>query len=403
MSGESNGGHYDVFPYKYYGYAKAPRNTSERQPGTIQSIEAAKQTQPVAERVLRPRFVCLMNDDGNVTIEDVETWTTTHPGESLDYIVVAYTTEQFSHSSNDDMEALHTLAQRATKDAGLQAYWIGCSCMPDEKQMEADVYRISDVIRGAKALVIATGPSGTARSTEQMLQQWGSRMWTYPEVLLSPSSDIKVYTRGGKNVKTYAKRQFAATVWTDAVISRQLIDHYEGNLLLSRLELVTLALMCLHSRETSEYLPGDHSYALMGLLRLRPKVDSTDSAFQAFARLSLANDSDMLLERLIFTLPKSPEQHWSQMDDAWDVKLWDIYPTCQVAGVGNDDTVIIVRIYSLDLRISLTTLRMGCAARAFAGNASPESRILEEIHCSGRFCNGCFMRRLSIYCLESQS
>ena len=53
----------------------------------------------------------------------------------------------------------------------------------------------------------------------------------------------------------------------------------------------------------------------MGLLRLRPKVDSTDSAFQAFARLSLANDSDLLLERLICTLPKSPEQHWSIMDD----------------------------------------------------------------------------------------
>ena len=80
----------------------------------------------------------------------------------------------------------------------------------------------------------------------------------------------------------------------------------------------------------------------MGLLRLRPNVDSTDSAFQAFARLSLANDSDMLLERLICTLPKSPEQDWSNMEDAWDVKLWDIYPKCQVAGVGQDDTVIIV-------------------------------------------------------------
>lgn len=342
VSGERSGGHYDVFPYRYYGYARAPRNAFENPSSMIHSTDAVKQVQPVAERVLRPRFLCFINDNGNVTIEDVERWTADHAGESLDYLFIAYTAQQFSHDSNDDKEALHVIAQRATKDAGLRAYWIGCSCMPNGRELEQDVYRISDVIRGAKSLVIAVGPSSTARTTEQMLQQWGSRMWTYPEVLLCPESSIKVYSRSSKGAKTLSKTQFATTVWTDGPVSRQLVDHYEGNLILSRLELVTLALMCLYSRKTSEYLRGDHSYALMGLLRLRPKVDSSDSAFQAFARLSLANDSDMLLERLIFTLPKSPEQHWSIMDDAWDVKLWDIYPTCQVAGVGHDDTVIIV-------------------------------------------------------------
>ena len=171
-------------------------------------------------------------------------------------------------------------------------------------------------------------------------------MWTYPEVLLSPKSDILVYSHSSKNAEIFTKRQFATSVWTDSQVSRQLVDHYENSLLLSRLELVILALMCLHKRKTTEYLPGDQSYALMGLLRLRPTVDSTDTSFQAFARLSLANDSDMLLERLICTLPKSPEQAWSNMDDAWNVKLWDIYPTCQVAGVGNGDTVIIVCLRS---------------------------------------------------------
>lgn len=150
----------------------------------------------------------------------------------------------------------------------------------------------------------------------------------------------------GKRAQLVSKKQFPTAVWEDGAVSRQLVDHYEGSLILSRLELVTLALMCLHKRKTSQYLPGDHSYALMGLLRLRPKVDNTDSAFQAFARLSLANDSDMLLERLICTLPKSLEQHWSVMDDAWDVKLWDIYPKCQVAGVGENDTVILVCLLS---------------------------------------------------------
>jgi hypothetical protein len=113
------------------------------------------------------------------------------------------------------------------------------------------------------------------------------RLWTFPEVLLSAQGEpIKVYTRGTdlKSPLLLEKRQFAARVWQDSDISRQLIDHYEGTLLLSRLELVTLALKCLHQRQTTEYLSGDHSYALMGLLRLRPTVDATDSGFQAFAR-----------------------------------------------------------------------------------------------------------------------
>ena len=88
-------------------------------------------------------------------------------------------------------------------------------------------------------------------------------------------------------------------------------------------------------------LKGDHSYALMGLLRLRPKIDRTDSPFQAFARLSLANDSDMLLERLMCILPESPVQHWSSVSDAYGVNVWDIYPTCQVAGVCDDNTILV--------------------------------------------------------------
>jgi hypothetical protein len=107
------------------------------------------------------------------------------------------------------------------------------------------------------------------------------------------------------------------------------------------------------------HLPGDYSYALMGLLRVRPQIDPTDSAFQAFARyvsqerqshlallttcsLSLANGSDQLLERLICVLPKTPDQPWHSMDDAYNAKLWDILPQdVGIAGVGEDDTIIL--------------------------------------------------------------
>ena len=113
-----------------------------------------------------------------------------HPGQSLEYLFIAYTQEQFPHTSKSDMDALHAIAKRATRDAGFSAYWVGCACMPDDN--EPDIYRICDVIRGAHALIIAIGPNGNVNTHEQMLQQWGSRMWTYPEVLLSPGDTIKV-------------------------------------------------------------------------------------------------------------------------------------------------------------------------------------------------------------------
>lgn len=135
-----------------------------------------------------------------------------------------------------------------------------------------------------------------------------------------------------------------------AGLTRQLVDHYEGNLTLSRLELVILALKCLSQRRTSKYLDGDLAYVLMGLLRRRPVIDHTDTEFQAFARLSMANDSDNLLERLICILPKTETQPWYHANDMYNVNLWDIQPTCQIAGVCEDDTVILDGVLGASIR-----------------------------------------------------
>lgn len=348
-----NNGNYDVFPYKYHGYAKVARNALEYPKDNPQAPSSAvESSNPVMERLLSPRYLCFIRNPDDrttnhgVSVQKIDT-SDNGNGATCNYLFVAYTAKQFNHQSEDDMKALHQIAETAARSAGLPAYWIGCSCMPDDNQMEEDVFRISDIIRGAAALCIAVGPSHESTEKEQttwsMLRQWGERLWTFPEVLLSPrGSPILVYTRGqlGKPLPM-AKNQFASQVWADAAVARQLVDHYEGNLTLGRLELDTIALQCLHSRKTTQYLPGDHSYALMGLLRVRPKVNHTDSAFQAFARLSLANDSDKLLERVVCTLPKTPDQHWSSVDDAWNASLWDVYPSCQVAGFCDDDAVII--------------------------------------------------------------
>ncbi|OAL01785.1 hypothetical protein IQ06DRAFT_346405 [Phaeosphaeriaceae sp. SRC1lsM3a] len=342
-----NDGAYDVVPYYYHGYAKVARNVCEMDRTRNYAVSQAN---PVAQRVLRPRYLCFLREHGEpAMIMNVEEWITQYKRErDLSYVFVAYTAEQFQ--SAEDLRALHQIADAAARNAGAAAYWVGCSCMPDPAELTEDVYRICDIIRGAQSLVIAVSqPPNDARdisTTDLMLQQWGQRIWTFPEVLLAPAGrDIRVYTRGSDLMQPMlvAKNQFAAKVWKgDAHVARQLIDHYEGNLILSQLELVTLALECLHKRQTTQYLPGDHSYALMGLLRVRPQIDPTDSTFQAFARLSLANGSDQLLERLICVHPKDPNQPWHSMDDAFESKLWDFLPLdVGIAGIGEDDTIIL--------------------------------------------------------------
>jgi hypothetical protein len=372
-----NNGCYDQFPYKFWGYPKCARNALEGDVSRreedqarerVQPYEVKKEvglkrddpyeleegTNPLARRLLQPRFLCFLKSPksrelhGAVPMRVTDWLALSRAPTYPNYLFVAYTAEQFQ--GDEDLQALAELAERATRDRQLEAYWIGSSCMADERQQEQDVYRISDVIRGATALTIVVGHPVRGRetnmSTEQMLQEWGRRVWTLPEALLSPAGEpIRVYTRGldGGEPWVIEKKKFPSIAWSDAPVARQLMDHYEGSLILSPLELVVLALRCLNTRDMDRdtHFDGDLSYVLMGLLRRRPKVVSNDSAFQAFTRLSLANDSNMLLERLVSVHPKTQDQLWLNMDDAWGVKLWDIYPSIPVAGIGHGDTVIL--------------------------------------------------------------
>lgn len=66
-----------------------------------------------------------------------------------------------------------------------------------------------------------------------------------------------------------------------------------------------------------------------------------ESLFEAFARLSLLNDTDKLLEKLICVLNKTRGEPWHRMEDYWEANLSDISTPCQVAGIDDDQTVII--------------------------------------------------------------
>ncbi|KAL6715239.1 hypothetical protein ACLMJK_007503 [Lecanora helva] len=369
-SGEvRNGGKYDPLPYKFWGYPYHSRNTREaRMEMSTQSIQPSTPTQsqgrqkentalnPIMERPVEPTYLCFLRDSQGIDIREVSHWKREHDIEPT-YVLVSYTSEQFA--TEDQQLFLHDIGEHAARAAGVTAYWVGCSCLgKSREEQENNVWQISDVVRGARSMVIAVsslgekGQPSSAASTKTALRQWGTRVWTLPEVLLIPSnSSIEVYARNAdiNEPMVVHKRNFA-TLWKDSPISRELIDHYEGNLALSSLELVTIALQCLHNRQKGYYLPGDMAYALMGLLRRRPHIVKTDSAFQAFARLSLANDSDLLLERLICILPTRPDQPWYEMEDQWGASLWDIIPSTQVCGIADNDTVIIDGGYAAAIR-----------------------------------------------------
>ncbi|ATZ56860.1 hypothetical protein BCIN_14g00750 [Botrytis cinerea B05.10] len=340
-------------------------------------------TNDVPDRQLGPAYLCFLDPSSSTgyTTRHVSTWTQSHGISYPNYIFVSYTRLQFytiiagdpslpssinarrQAAAEQDMEMLIQFAIRATKTAGIGAFWIDYECIRPEEDEDPDksigeVYRICDIVRACHSMAIVVGPrfnftnythdamegrsDDLSNTKTQWLRDWGSRLWTVPEALLCPGEHrISIYTPGVVEPELVAKRNLPGRVWDDAIALRQLIDHYESSIHLTKLELISIALECLKRRQTEKRMAGDVAYALQGLLRQRPKVFQSDSDFQAFARLSLANDSDMLLERLLCLKPKDNRAPWHEMQDVWGAKLWDITPICQISEVVENNTVIL--------------------------------------------------------------
>jgi hypothetical protein len=149
-------------------------------------------------------------------------------------------------------------------------------------------YTMSDIIQGAEHTVVIAISTGLAEIQQgsTALQRWGDRVWTVPEVILSKGNNVTVYedVKPGVKPEVISKVRMAEIAWNkDAASTRQLLDHKNG-VHLTHLELVTIAMKCLQNRRLVQKWKGDLTYALMGLLRIKPPIDITDSSLQAFAR-----------------------------------------------------------------------------------------------------------------------
>lgn len=398
-----NNGWYDPVRYRDWKYTRSARNPFEDLSNKMDEdlplldleskhdVEMASRssdatyrcrTQPsnyvdkaIIKRLHGPRYLCFLERSQNVRNGEqpyrtqlVADWMRNHSQEVAPaYVFVSYTRRQFNTPSGTGTAKLVECAIAAAKAAKVHAFWIDFECIRTDHGIDfndntlADAFRICDIVRAAHSMIIVLGPSAdlpierfSQAAKARWFKQWGSRLWTVPEALLCPAEHrIGIYAMGDPDSpELVAKRNIPSRCWSlDADEMRELVDHYEGTIYLTPLELVSIALRCLQRRQTLMMSHGDVSYALMGLLRRRPAVNTSDSDFEAFARLSLANDSDMLLERLLCMLPPTSDALWHhEFEDAWGQQLWDFDPLVQVAGIVDNRTVLLDGAYGASIR-----------------------------------------------------
>lgn len=130
-------GQYAPVPIEFKGSAKVWNNRLEDR----REDEAATRGAEVYQ-VLRPRSLCFLRESHGIDIRLVEDWEEAEGrNKSLSYIFVAYFTQHFRNDNVDDMMALSQIAEKAARDAGVLAYWVGASNMDgaSSSDLETDV------------------------------------------------------------------------------------------------------------------------------------------------------------------------------------------------------------------------------------------------------------------------
>jgi hypothetical protein len=375
---------YPAFPNRCYEYPKHALNRLDAAPNTDPDVVIVQEdgTRDVYKvvgeqnRLLRPRALMVYRNNEWECVEDGS-----YKGL---YIFISFAAELFKVDikpapkptpenlkpvmkkwTKQSEECLNTRARRLAEELGVEAYWIDYECRSETQPgLTDDVHRFCDVVRGAHQVCVLL-PDRLQTS----LVFFGSRLWCLPEILLARNHKVMLCTPGfpGQRDSTelvdimeMTHRAWALRITKDneivsdgnEEIFRLLAEHYTGTLTLSRLELIQVALEALGSRGVKKFQTGDLAYALMTLLKIRPRMDPTDSEQQALARLSLANDSDHIVERMAcmdqLRFPKM-ERKFNISDDL-GAKLWDIEPLCQVAGVCKDGSIILDGCHGISIR-----------------------------------------------------
>jgi hypothetical protein len=385
---------YPAFPNRCYEYPKHALNRLDAAPDAATHVFGVQKDKKkdiddtqnlykvVGEqnRLLRPRALMVYRDNGwKLVKEEAESY---FNYDGL-YIFISFAVTSFEEDIKPppkstpvnpepkmkklNKEYLNMRARKLAEKLGVGAYWIDYECRSENQpELTDDVHRFCDVIRGAHQVCVILPDS-----LRTSLVSFGSRLWCLPEILLSRNHKVMLCTPdpqgqdGPDATELVDIMEMSHRAWARRItkenrivsdgneeIFRLLAEHYTGTLTLSRLELIQVGLEALGSRGVTKFQRGDMAYALMTLLRMRPRMDPTDSEQQALARLSLANDSDHIVERMACMdqhKSRGMERRFNISDDL-GAKLWDIEPLCQVAGVCKDGSIILDSCHGISIR-----------------------------------------------------
>ncbi|KAL4794683.1 hypothetical protein BDV19DRAFT_390049 [Aspergillus venezuelensis] len=297
-------------------------------------------------------------------------------------------TDFFRHVANKILDDEN--ASRRSGKEEINAFWVDFDCVTQTpgKRMTEEVHTICNAVRCAKRVYIMLPDD-----SDENKEIWGSRLWTLPEVLLAAEKIRYCITHPMDTDKPDIRRvsltDMSERFWALEADSEEgaskphheraighLVDHYTNRVNLSELQILAFVIQALAGLSTGPNIghrTPDLAYAAMGLMSYRLEPNGDDNVFQAVARLCLVNDSDQLLERLLCLSPTPTQQLPSGPlrkgegpvangielllniadQDQYGCHLWDIHPTCNVVGIGNDKiapTLIVDRCKGIPIR-----------------------------------------------------
>ncbi|RDW86097.1 uncharacterized protein DSM5745_02739 [Aspergillus mulundensis] len=352
-----------------------------------------KEPQSDTHKLMIPKRLVVKGADGNWEAQDTKDLRDRNTGMLQPYIFLSFTRASYPADDSVLRPFFHSVGEaileaenkaRLPDEPLIKAFWVDTDCVSHESgQWAEDVNTICDAVRCARRVYILLPSDG-----KEDKRAWGERIWTLPEALLAaeklryycvaPNWQTPVQAMSAKYTKV-SLSDMRESFWpaqfykalpgqgsSEDAISH-LVDHYTNRTQLSELQLITYAVQALArltmGKDIKGYEDKHLAYAAMGLLAYRLRPDEDDKSFQAIARLSLVNDSNELVERLLCLWPKpTPERGPMGLlsdiaeEDQYRTHLWDIHPLCSVVGIGDDDddepasTVVLDRCRGIPIR-----------------------------------------------------
>ncbi|KAG2151231.1 uncharacterized protein EDB93DRAFT_1083385 [Suillus bovinus] len=354
-----NSGHYKPYARSFRGQLWAARSPMEHSSRIIDEGEM-----DIPTHTLYPRLLIIRDPVRNEWVPCADRDTIIH----TKFIAISFSTAD-AYTQGADDEALQKAqfieeVRAAVLGQKYDAYWLDLECvgkMPSEKNR--DLYCMADVYRAADVTLIMLGKS-TAGENE-CWRSWGQRVWTMPEALLGPHLRYKFRDR--EAVTPLSLFELANLAYTRYDVEQAIINAYSGKDPLERLERLTLLKSAIWQRATAALAPGvapppkldmigdseksiiggpypaARVYALMGFFEHRIQPNYLEDDLHALVRLSMANDNDRIVERMVSMLPLTTTNTacWYSDDDIYGANLWDIIPEIQVAGVTENGALVV--------------------------------------------------------------